>query len=57
MVIDLKAWRAHLILDYARCRPTIIENGDGTAFAAFNVNKFVGDPNIIIAASHERTTA
>lgn len=52
MVIDLSAWRAHLI------RRTINmgkkkANGDGTHFVAFDVRLFTGAPRVLVDASFD----
>lgn len=57
MLIDLAAWRAHLIRwALKRKNPndrlwTAQSNDDGTKFAAFDVRNFVGPPAILIASS------
>ena len=52
LVIDLAAWRSHRIRNPDRCKPVMKPNGDGTHFAVFNVNQFIGDPPILVASSH-----
>jgi hypothetical protein len=51
-LIDLRAWRAHLIRrpEILRDAPTI-PNGDGTYFKAFDLTTFDGDPPILIASN------
>jgi len=47
-LIDLNAFRAHLIRD----KQTIVmgdkANGDGTYFKWFKIDSFIGDPNLVI---------
>jgi hypothetical protein len=53
MVIDLAAWRAHLIQRRDKIKFEKMSNGDGTHFYAFDVRSFIGSPKILVAASHE----
>lgn len=58
-VIDLSAWRAHMIRDKGRISKGSKQNGDGTHFAWFDLRTFPSNPPILIASSHEvsRTAA
>ena len=54
MLIDLSAWRAHLIMRTQK-RLSIsdldeIPNRDGTFFRPFDIRSFIGEPNILIAS-------
>jgi len=57
MIVDLAAWRAHLIRrgwgDLARKS----SNGDGTHFFSFDVRSFVGNPRLLIASSFAEAEA
>lgn len=50
-LIDLSAWRAHLIRKEKRdhIRAGRMPNGDGTYFRWYDVRSFVGEPELIIA--------
>jgi hypothetical protein len=50
-LIDLSAWRAHLILKGKRdkIRPERRGNGDGTYFRVYRIDQFEGDPPLLIA--------
>ena len=52
MLLDLNAWRGHLIRDRNAVQPEQKSNGDGTHFVAFNVQRFTGSPPLIVACSH-----
>jgi hypothetical protein len=52
MLIDLQAWRAHLIRNRNRVAPQRKSNGDGTHFVAFDVTRFLGKPPLLVACSH-----
>jgi len=60
MLLDLHAWRAHLIREgqktgpyvERRIRREMRSNGDGTHFAAFDAKSFLGEPPLIVACSH-----
>lgn len=51
MVVDLAAWRAHLIRKGWNALADKQSNGDGTHFFAFNVTKFVGSPKLLVDCS------
>jgi len=51
-LIDLAAWRAHLIRNRANIECVRKSNGDGTHFVAFDVRSFKGNPKLLIASSH-----
>jgi hypothetical protein len=52
-LLDLRAWRCHLIRKATRktvsnyCGET--SNGDGTSFMWFDINGFIGEPNLVIS--------
>lgn len=48
MLLDLDAWRAHLIRDKGKIVRGVKSNGDGTAFAWFDTNSFPSNPPLII---------
>jgi hypothetical protein len=50
MVVDLAAWRAHLIRRGWKLGKKS-SNGDGTHFMAFDVRDFAGQPKLLVAAS------
>ena len=50
-LLDLAAWRGHLIRDKKTIKRGIQHNGDGTHFAWFDITSFVGSPNLVIATS------
>jgi len=52
MLVDLRAWRAHLIRHRNKLQYQEKANGDGTYFVAFNVQSFVGHPALLVACSH-----
>ena len=55
-LLDLAAWRAHLIRDRRdreKIKWGLTDNGDGTHFAWFRIVSFVGDPPLVIAQSEE----
>ena len=53
MLIDLSAWRAHMIRrNKKQLVITIHDNSDGTKFHAFDVSSFPVCPSILIASSH-----
>lgn len=49
MVIDLHAWRAHLIRHQQQIKWGRKSNGDGTEFVWFDVRSFSGAPPILVA--------
>ena len=54
MLIDLAAWRAHLIRNLLLRRKIADQNKsnkDGTGFVAFDIREFRGDPPLIVSAS------
>lgn len=51
-LIDLHAFRAHLIRHRRRIRCGMKPNGDGTHFAWFDLRSFPPHPPILIASSH-----
>lgn len=53
MVIDLSAWRAHLIRDRGDLIYEEKSNGDGTHFVAFDVRSFQGQPPLLVASSFD----
>jgi hypothetical protein len=59
-LIDLSAWRAHLIRDgvrtVKRLRHDECPNGDGTYFRWFSIDSFPPDPPLLIAESVIKTT-
>ena len=50
-LLDLSAWRAHLIRDRNQIRRGTIANGDGTEFAWFDITSFPASPPLVIACS------
>jgi hypothetical protein len=50
-LLDLSAWRAHLIRDKGSIKRGKVSNGDGTSFAWFDISSFTGDPELVISAS------
>lgn len=50
-LLDLSAWRAHLIRDKGCVVRGTKPNGDGTHFAWFDITSFKGDPRLVIARS------
>lgn len=50
-LLDLAAWRAHLIRDRGSIIRGQMPNGDGTHFAWFDVMSFKGNPQLVIAQS------
>lgn len=53
MIIDLAAFRAHLIRDTHKAQKKRIDwgtnkNGDGTSFTWFDATSFVGEPKLLI---------
>lgn len=50
-LIDLAAWRAHLIMKDRRDRVRFgkMPNGDGTYFRWYDIRSFVGEPRLLIA--------
>lgn len=53
MVVDLAAWRAHLIRDKGSISHGMRPNGDGTHFAWFDIHSFGPTPSILVASSFE----
>ena len=52
MVVDLHAWRAHMIRTKGKAgAPKHKPNGDGTYFAAFDIREFAARPPILVASS------
>ena len=49
MIIDLRAWRAHMIRNKDKIEFDEIKNEDGSAFTWFNVNSFPNNPPILIS--------
>lgn len=49
-IIDLHAFRAHLILNEGALSKTSKDNGDGTYFKAFDLRSFPAKPPILIAS-------
>lgn len=50
-LLDISAWRAHLIRDKGVIVRGVKDNGDGTKFAWFDIRSFVGEPNLVLANS------
>lgn len=54
-LIDLHAWRAHMIRDGQREKRQLVHgkksNGDGTHFQWFDIASFRGEPSILVASS------
>ena len=50
-VIDLHAWRAHMIRDKRPIKRGEMPNGDGTHFMWFDVQSFPPNPPILIASN------
>jgi len=51
MIVDLDAWRAHMIRRDSGIKRGETPNGDGTYFAWFNVTSFPAEPPILVAQS------
>lgn len=52
-LLDLSAFRAHLIIDHKRQHVKAEKkwNNDGTALIAYRISSFSGDPSLVIAQS------
>ncbi|MDP2618588.1 MAG: ParB N-terminal domain-containing protein [Hyphomicrobiales bacterium] len=55
-VIDLAAWRAHMIRHRDIVKPKKQSNGDGTHFVVFDLRTFPPNPPILVGSSHELPT-
>ncbi len=53
LLIDLNAFRAHLIREKDELRTGHTDNRDGTWFAWFDVDSFTGEPPLLISSSED----
>lgn len=53
-VIDLDAWRSHMIRNKKPIERGETSNGDGTSFMWFDILSFPRTPDILVDSSHER---
>lgn len=52
-LVDLAAWRAHMIRNRSDIKFEQKSNGDGTHFVCFDIRSFPPKPPICVASSHE----
>ncbi len=50
-LLDLSAWRAHMIRNKGAIQKGQQPNGDGTHFTWFDINSFPANPPIVVASS------